>query len=210
MAVSGRSRGPAADAVYRLLDHSWLYNLAQVLIAPGQHRRLTQVFRTVSEQLPTAQRVLDVGCGPFSWLWRIGLHPMGLDLTPQYAARFAAQGELAVTASSTAIPFADGSFDQVWSIGLLHHLTDVDAHQTLSEMQRVSSIGGSIVVLDAILPVSAWRRPLAYALRKLDRGGRVRAEPHHREILGDGWTHQRGLMAYNGLEFMIAIRQRRA
>ena len=210
MIASGRSRGPAADAIYRVLDLSWVYNLVQVVVAPGQHSRLTALFRRVSNQLPAADRVLDVGCGPSSWLWRIGIRPFGLDITPQYATHFAATGDPAVAASSAEIPFADRSFDQVWSIGLLHHLSDENARRTLAEMERVSSIGGSIVVLDAVLPVAAWRRPVAHVLRKLDRGGHVRAEAHHRAILGDGWTHERGLMAYNGLEYMLAIRQRRA
>ena len=110
MIASGRTRGPAADAIYGLLDRSWLYNLVQLVAAPGQHSRLTALFRKVAKQLPTANRVLDVGCGPSSWLWRIGVRPLGLDITPQYAAHFAATGDPAVAASSTEIPFADRSF----------------------------------------------------------------------------------------------------
>ena len=210
MALSGRSRGSAVDAIYRLLDHAWVYDLIQVLMAPGQRSRLTREFRMVAGRLPKPTRILDVGCGPSSWLWRIGLQPIGLDITPEYAARFAEAGQQAVTASCTEIPFADGTFDQVWSVGLLHHLSDGNARRALDEMRRVAAVGGSIVILDAVLPVSAWRRPIAFAIRKLDRGGHVRAEVQHRTVLGDGWTHRRGLMAYNGLEFMISVRQRQA
>ena len=205
MTVSGRPRGRALDTVYAVLDAASIYNLAQVVLAPGQHARLTRVFRATAARLPGGSPVLDVGCGPVSWLWRLGMHPVGLDITSSYTVRFAAAGEPAVTASSTAIPFADNSFAQVWCFGLLHHLSDDAAQATVAEMRRVTSPGGAIVIMDAVLPRSPWRRPLAYALRKLDRGGRVRTEAQHRALLGDGWTVTREAMAYNGLEVTVAV-----
>lgn len=208
MTVSGRGRGAVGDTLYRVLDHPKVYELAQVLLAPGQHHRLTDAFRTMAARLPAARDILDVGCGPSSWLWRLGLHPVGLDITHSYSARFAAAGEPAVTASATAIPFAAETFDQTWCFGLLHHLSDEDAKRTIAEMRRVTRDGGAMVIMDAVLPESAWRRPLAYLLRKLDRGGRVRTEAHHRALLGEHWQVTRELMAYNGLEVTIAFRNR--
>jgi SAM-dependent methyltransferase len=203
--LSGRPRGFLADALYRILDSPYVYNVAQNVLAPGVHHRFTRAFRETAARLPAARRILDVGCGPSSWLWRVGLQPVGLDITWSYAARFGATGSRVVTASSAAIPFATGSFDQAWCIGLLHHLSDDDARRTLAEMRRVTDGGGSVVIADAVLPRSAWRRPVAYVLRKLDRGGRVRTEAQHRALLGDGWSVTRILMAYNGLEATIAV-----
>lgn len=193
--------------IYRVLEVPWVYGLAQVVLAPGQHRLLTRIFRQTARELPEARRTLDVGCGPSSWLWRIGTRPFGLDFSVSYVHHYVRSGGAAVAATATAIPFADSTFDQSWSFGLLHHLSDDEVRLTLDEMRRVTRSGGPMVVMDAVLPRSAWRRPVAYALRKLDRGGEVRSEAHHRRLLGEGWTIARALMAYNGLEVTIAIRR---
>lgn len=192
--------------IYRVLDVPWVYRLAQIVLAPGQHRLLTRIFRETAREFPAARRILDVGCGPSSWLWRIGTRPIGLDFSVSYVHHYVRRGGAAVAATASAIPFADSSFDQIWSFGLLHHLSDEDVRLTLDEMRRVTRSGGPMVVMDAVLPRSAGR-PVAYALRKLDRGGRVRSEAHHRILLGEGWTIDRALMAYNGLEVTVAIRR---
>jgi ubiquinone/menaquinone biosynthesis C-methylase UbiE len=192
--------------IYRLLDVPWVYRLAQVVLAPGQHRLLTRIFRETAHEFPAARRILDVGCGPSSWLWRVGTRPIGLDFSVSYVHHYVRSGGAAIAATASAIPFADSIFDQSWCFGLLHHLSDDDARRTLEEMRRVTRSGGPMVVMDAVLPRSPWRRPVAYALRKLDRGGCVRSEAHHRTLLGEGWTIERALMAYNGLEVTIAIR----
>lgn len=198
-------------AAYRVLDVPWVYGLAQVVLAPGQHRLLTRLFRETARSLPpagrTAKRTLDVGCGPSSWLNRLGIAPVGIDISVSYVLHTVRHGGRAVTASASAIPFADDAFEQSWCFGLLHHLSDDDARRTLDEMRRVTSPGGAIVVMDAVLPRSPWRRPVAHVLRKLDRGGRVRDESHHRRLLGEGWALRRELMAYNGLEVTIAVKR---
>ena len=196
------------SALYRVLDRPWVYALAQIVLAPGQQRLLKRLFRETAQSLPDRGRTLDVGCGPASWLRRLGRLPIGVDINCSYVAHYTRTGGRAVTASSTAIPFANGAFDQSWSFGLLHHLSDDDARRTLDEMRRVTAPGGTLVVMDAVLPRSPWRRPLAYVLRKLDRGGCVRAEAHHRALLGEGWSVRRALMAYNGLEVTIAVCRR--
>jgi SAM-dependent methyltransferase len=206
--LSGTTKLDRSDrlrAIYRTLDRPCLYGLAQVLFAPGQPRRLTRIFSATAKNLPSARRILDVGCGSSSWLWRLGLRPVGLDITPSYTARFALHGDPVVIASSTAIPFADAIFDQAWCFGLLHHLSDEEARQTLAEMRRVTAAGGALVVMDAVLPRSPRRRPLAYLIRKLDRGAYVRSEANHRALLGERWTVRRELMAYTGLEVTVAV-----
>jgi ubiquinone/menaquinone biosynthesis C-methylase UbiE len=195
----------ARAGIYRILDRPWVYDLAQLLLAPGQHSLLTRIFRETANDIPRARRVLDVGCGPASWLWRIGARPVGLDLAVSYVSHYARTDPRTVAASSAAIPFAAGSFEQSWCFGLLHHLSDDDARRTLDEMRRVTAPGGTLVVMDAVLPRSPWRRPLAYILRKLDRGGCVRSESDHRALLGEGWSVRRALMAFNGLEVTIAV-----
>ena len=193
------------SALYHLLDQPWVYRASQFLLAPGANRFITMKMRRLVTRLPPTKRILDVGCGPSSWLWRSDLHPVGLDLSFSYIKVFCQFGEPAVTGSAVALPFHNQSFDAVWSFGLLHHLPDDMAHQTTEEMTRVCRPNGYIVIIDAVLPDPAWRRPIAYALRRADRGGFVRREQDFKKILpaDQSFTTERFTYAYNGLEVLI-------
>jgi SAM-dependent methyltransferase len=168
---------------YRLLEWPQLYRLTQRILAPGADEAIPQIIGHLLTRLPRAHRMLDIGCGPASWLWRLGLHPVGLDLSPAYMAAVHHHGEPAIIASAAMLPFPDSTFDGVWSFGLLHHLPDDMARQAVREMLRVTCRQGYIVIVDAVLPDSAWRQPLAWALRKLDRGGHVRCQQAFDAIL---------------------------
>jgi hypothetical protein len=50
-----------------------------------------------------------------------------------------------------------------------------------------------------------WQRPLAYAIRKRDRGRFVRSQAAFEALLPEfpRWSLKRGLYAYNGLEIII-------
>jgi hypothetical protein len=56
-----------------------------------------------------------------------------------------------------------------------------------------------------VLPDPAWRRPIAYALRRADRGGFVRREQDFVTVLPPGkrFTTERFTYSYNGLEVLI-------
>jgi SAM-dependent methyltransferase len=190
--------------LYNLLDRPAIYRLSQLLVAPGAEKSITRKIDQLLSQLPSAQHVLDVGCGPSSWLWRARLHPVGLDISADYTAAFGQLGELVVNGSATALPFADECFEGIWSIGLLHHLPDVAVRETLSEMLRVCRTHGYVVVLDAVLPEPVWSRPIAYTLRRLDRGGFVR---HQGDLLSllpsrQSWRTERFSYTYTGLELV--------
>jgi SAM-dependent methyltransferase len=194
------------NGIYRLLAQPWLYSCSQLLLAPGAERTLTKEIKHLLTKLPSAHSILDVGCGPSSWLWRVGLHPVGLDLSPAYAAAFVNRAGSAVSGSAVALPFPDGSFDGVWNFGLLHHLPDAMAYKTVSEMLRVCRKGGYVVIFDAVMPESIWQRPIAYALRYLDRGGFVRREDEFKTILppvSHPYVSERITYSFNGLEGLM-------
>ena len=125
-----------ASSVYKLLEHSWAYNLVQLVFAPGQVADITRLLRGLPEGFRSG-RTLDVGCGPASWLSRVGIRPVGLDLNVDYLKRLALADQQAVGGSADALPFVDGSFDCATSIGVLHHLPDEIAAAALREMVRV-------------------------------------------------------------------------
>ncbi len=189
---------------HRVLEFPAIYRAAQVLLAPGMEHILTDRLQRALMNIQTPVRTLDVACGPSSWLWKVGIQPIGLDLSHAYTIRFRAAGGNCVTASAAEIPFPAGSFDVVFSAALLHHLPDDIARQTVREIIRVTRVNGHVLLFDPVLPKSAWTRPLAWSLCKLDRGRFIRHERALRSaILGSGWTVQRITHSYLGTEGLL-------
>jgi len=193
--------------IYDLLEHPRLYRLITNLLAPGSDSAFSERIDSLIRQLPSAEEILDVGCGPSSWLWRAGLHPIGLDYSPVYSLAFHRAGEPAATASADALPFPGESFEGVWSIGMLHHLPPAMAQQAVQEMMRVCRPGGYIAIFDAVLPEPAWKRPLAYALRRVDRGQYVRAQSSIEQLLPgrQRWATGRHTYSSTGLEILVCV-----
>src|SRR5262249_46455859 len=139
--MEGKLKAQNECVLYRLLERPSLYRLSQSLLAPGAKNNITRKIKGCIAKLPSANRILDVGCGPASWLWRVGVYPVGIDLTADYTKAFRRQGYPVITGSAAALPFHDGSFDGIWSIGLLHHLPDNVVRQAIKEMLRVCRPG---------------------------------------------------------------------
>lgn len=191
--------------INRLLDKPHLYNLSINLLAPGFEKVFVDNIRSLRAQFPVSQNVLDIGCGPESWLWQVGAHPVGFDLTYSYCQAFHAKTEPAVMGSAEVLPFPSGAFEEVWSIGMFHHLPDPLAQQALDEMLRVCRSNGYVVIFDAVLPMRAWQRPLAYALRRADRGRFVRSQAAFERLLPHRthWAVKRTTYSRTGLELVI-------
>lgn len=206
--------------LYRLLEIPFVYRLSQVLLAPGQYRFLEPIFKRIFNH--PAQRVLDVGCGPHLNTTEPQGLLVGVDINPSYINQYTggfvdedprlilapppSRRRLGYVASADQLPFADGSFDEVRTFGLFHHLTDEQTRKTLQEMNRCLGRGGRMVVLDNVWPLRAWTRPLAWLTRRLDRGKHVRTqeELHHMilEACPGSWTWERNTYTYTGLEHM--------
>lgn len=197
------------ERVFRVLDSPFLYRLSQSVLAPGGKKRIVRQLQTVLAEVPPTESVLDVGCGPSSWLWNVGLEPFGVDICPRYVEAYLEHGGTAMVGSADRLPFPDDSFDGVWCMGLLHHLDHTQASACIAEMLRVRRLGGYVVLFDAVLPHSAWWRPVAWAVRKLDRGRFMRTEQQFRGLLPLGspskWTIRRITYSLNGLEALICV-----
>ena len=98
--------------------------------------------------------VLEVGCGTgsdLSMFARHGAHTFGLDLT-QTGATLATQrlrhhnaAGFAMVADCERVPFADDTFDLVYSWGVIHHSPNTPL--AAKEIVRVTKPGGRIVVM---------------------------------------------------------------
>jgi SAM-dependent methyltransferase len=98
---------------------------------------------------PDGSRVLDVGCGPGSYLALLReRHPtvraVGVDLSPGMAAE-ALQYAPTVNADAARLPFPDGTVDRVLAPHMLYHCPDIPA--ALAELRQVLRPGGRLVAV---------------------------------------------------------------
>jgi SAM-dependent methyltransferase len=103
--------------------------------------------------LPLGGLVLDVGCGTGQLAAAIaaqGFDIFGVDLSASMVARARERGLAGTYAGiTTALPFAEGSFDLALTVATLHHLeTPERVAATVSEMGRVVKSGGFVVLWD--------------------------------------------------------------
>ncbi len=99
-------------------------------------------------------RVLEIGCGCGSeaeLFARAGAHYTAVDLTNAAVSITQTRFQLAelegrfVQSDAENLPFADGSFDLVYSHGVLHHTPDTP--RTIREVHRVLVPGGRAVIM---------------------------------------------------------------
>lgn len=191
--------------LYKLLEHPVVYKLSQICFAPGANFFLTKRIQQLHPIFTSCTGpILDVGCGPSSWLWQIDLQPVGIDILHSYSLPFQQKTNTAVTGSATNLPFKNNSFAAVFSLGVLHHLDDGAAKQMIMEMCRVCKTEGSIIILDAVLPMSRSRRPVATLIRKKDRGCFMRSQEQQKNLLEhpDKWAYKRYTYTFTGLEIL--------
>jgi len=99
--------------------------------------------------------LLDIGCGWGRWTIaaaRSGFRAVGVDPEPDFIAaaeRVAVQlgvDPRFVVGESARLPFADASFDAVFSFSVLQHLTAANNARTFEEIRRVLRPGGLAMV----------------------------------------------------------------
>lgn len=169
--------------IYRVLDIPFVYNLSQIVLAPGKPILLKKIWANAFDV--NRSPVLDVGCGPRL----IGPRPKGLlcgvDINSRYLKSYLRESQVAnrnkqetviKEGSSTCLPFDDNFFHEVRANGFLHHLSDNDVYETAKEMYRCLSPDGQLVILEDVWPRSKFKRPLAWLIRRFDQGQFMRTE----------------------------------
>jgi ubiquinone/menaquinone biosynthesis C-methylase UbiE len=144
------------------------------------------------------ERVLDSGAGTGALALALGPlvgRVVALDVVPellvlgrQAAAAAGLENVLFVDGDATALPFERDAFDLTASHRTLHHVARPEL--VISEMARVTRIGGRVLVIDQIAPID----PLSAI--ELDRFERERDRSHTR-LLPD--TDIRSMLDANGL-----------
>lgn len=137
-------------------------------------------FLRVRESIDTAVRHLDIGCGPGTFIGTLpdGVQSTGVDIAePQliYAREhYAASHRQFVHIAEDHLPFADASFDCVTVIELIEHLTAGQAAALISEVHRVLSPGGRVVVT-----TPNYRSPWPFVEFLVNRLGKVDYSEQH-------------------------------
>lgn len=145
------------------------------------------------------KQVLEIGLGEGSEserLIRRGARWSGVDLTAESVARV--QTRLALRnlryeelrqGSVLDLPFADDSFDMVFSHGVLHHVPDIQRAQ--QEIHRVLRPGGELVImmyarwsLNYLVSIGLIRRAVLLAAFPLSRAGVVKPGAGHGMLAG--------------------------
>src|SRR5215831_7393756 len=118
-----------------------------------EHHRYTEYAPWMPEVMGfdqfAGQRLLEVGCGMGTDLLQFargGAHVTGVDLTPRsieisrkHFEVYGERGDFGIT-DGESLPFADESFDVVYSNGVLHHTPDTE--RAVREIHRVLRSGG--------------------------------------------------------------------
>ncbi len=158
----------------RILSDPRLYRIFQGMVRSDGSRLVDQILK-----IRTGQRVLDIGCGPADILDRLpaDIEYCGFDMESRYIeearARYANRGSFFVRAVTPETVDDLGTFDVVISIGVLHHLNDIDAGTVFASAARVLRPEGRLITIDGAFVKG--QNPIARLLLKMDRGRFVRA-----------------------------------
>jgi SAM-dependent methyltransferase len=129
--------------IFEVEEHHWWYRGMRSVTAALLGDRLTR----------PGQRLFDAGCGTGGFLeWALGRGAFGLvagvdigsgaidlarDRLPEADLR---------TAPLRKLPFADGAFDLVVSNDVLQHVHEDDVAESMSELHRVTTGGGTLLL----------------------------------------------------------------
>ena len=194
--------------LYNILNNPKIYNLSQLILSPGADKGIVREINNIVSLLTVGKNILDVGSGPESWLWKINLYPVGLDISSKYIEYFNNKSNIkGIVGSADKIPLKKDSFDSVWSIGLFHHLPDKVVYESLREMTRVCRRGGNIIIIDGVIPDKILKYFIPWILRKFDRGKFMRNENELMNLMPIKRIKfkKRTVYSHNGLEAIILI-----
>ncbi|HVZ75130.1 MAG TPA: class I SAM-dependent methyltransferase [Polyangia bacterium] len=138
----------------------------------------------------SAPRVLDFGCGIGAAAARLAERVPGAEVTGLDPSADSVRSAEAMNAARTrfvvsdglAMPFADETFDLVYSNGTFHHIPHAQHPQILRELFRVTKRGGDLFIFEnnPFNPATV----LAMKMSPLDREARMVLPPSLRDRVG--------------------------
>lgn len=131
------------------------------------------------------ERVLDIGCGPAYLLdYLPAVLYVGFDIHPRYLAyarrRYGSRANFVLGAYDDGQRRLYSPFDGVLILGVLHHLSDVEATKLLAIVAKSLSPGGRVITLDPCFTPHQSR--MARFLAANDRGAYVRDAEGYQQL----------------------------
>jgi len=210
--------------LYRLLKYPLIYLLSQNMFSLGEGLFLKKIYKDVFGK--SQGLVLDVGCGP-----ALSTPPpdgtiIGVDINPLYVKQYISPDDknashgiehilrhkgrrLGVVCTADLFPFGKNVFDEIRSYALLHHLPTESALAAVKEMLSCTRPTGRVIIIDSVWPRVPLLRPVAWLLRRIDRGRWIRTEDELLKIAflahSKNWTAKRFTYSLLGLEALLLI-----
>lgn len=100
-------------------------------------------------QSEARRRLVDVGAGPGRdtvEFHRSGFEAVGVDLAPANIAAMRARGAPGAAGSLYALPFADGTFDALWTMSTFVHVPHERFDDAMTELVRVVTPGAPLAI----------------------------------------------------------------
>ncbi len=167
-----------------ILSFSPVYNLFQRLTGAERLRRKIAAEYIRAEP---GMRILDIGCGTAEILRFLPtVEYYGFDCSEEYIAnarkRFGGRGKFECRRVGEGDLPAEGYFDLVLAIGILHHLDDVEAEKLFQLAAKALKPGGRLLTFDGVYVPGQNR--IARWIISHDRGKFVRSPDGYSGIMG--------------------------
>jgi ubiquinone/menaquinone biosynthesis C-methylase UbiE/uncharacterized membrane protein YbhN (UPF0104 family) len=192
--VHWRSRRPSDQLHFDAIADAYDVQIPE----SRRHALLTKktgLMKEVIERFTVGRQGLDVGCGQGAYVARmrqLGFDVRGIDSSAGQvglAARNVGQPDLVATGSVLDIPAPDETFDFVYIINVLHHLSSVDEQRrAMSELLRVIKPGGLLMVHEINTRNLLFRFYMGYvfpSLNCIDEGVERWLLPHRFAVYTD-------------------------
>lgn len=160
-----------------ILAFSAAYNLFSRFMGGKARRTLINDY----VKAKAGDKILDIGCGPGNVLAFLptSVDYTGADIDPTYIEtarqKYGDRGTfICQIVDKTLFPDAE-VFDIVLASGLVHHLSDTEAHALFETAKHILKKGGRLITLDGCFTKD--QSPIAKLILSQDRGEHVR----HRE-----------------------------
>ena len=168
-----------------VLEMPWAYEAFQRSV--GKHK-LRREFAARYIQPSPGMRVLDFGCGPGDFVpFMPSVDFVGFDISEPYLASARSRFSQATFygGSLEDLGQSEEPFDVALSIGVLHHIPDDIAVESLKQIAALLKPNGRYVAVEPHLrPGQHW---IARELIKRDRGAFVRPEREYSSLLSEAF-----------------------
>lgn len=164
--------------MYKVLDQPRAYNFVQRLFGSA-------AFNTVVRETlkPFRDRkVLELGSGTGAFTQTDFRNLYASDINGAYLKSIDLPATRKLPLSAGQLASLPDDYDLIYSVGLFHHLDDIEARESLRQSRQHLKTDGKVIVIDSILP-SSWN-PIALGVRKADRGAFVRSLSELRSLVG--------------------------